>query len=212
VTFFGYVFLAVYVLYMDRDLGLGPSAIGLVFSIGGAGALAGAILAGPLARRVGIGPAIIWSRVAFAVGGIPVPLAVLVPGAALPLLIVSEFAQWMALTIATVNQLTVRQSMVPDRLLGRASATIRFVVTGSQPLGSLLGGLLGQLLGLRAALLIGIIGSGAAFVWVLWSPLRRMIEPPPPLEPEPAATAAPPAGTSGERAAAPGSSGGASSA
>ncbi len=44
-TLFGFVFLAVYVLYMTGDLGLGPTAVGLVFATGGLGAVLGAVVA-----------------------------------------------------------------------------------------------------------------------------------------------------------------------
>jgi len=48
----GFLFLSVYVLYLTRTLGLGPGAVGLVFALGGVGALAGSLVAGPL-RAIG---------------------------------------------------------------------------------------------------------------------------------------------------------------
>ena len=55
-NFFGRMFLAVYVLYMTRDLGLGAVGVGLVLATGGIGSLAGALVAGPVTRRLG------WDR------------------------------------------------------------------------------------------------------------------------------------------------------
>ncbi|MBI3975119.1 MAG: hypothetical protein HY334_01890 [Armatimonadetes bacterium] len=60
------------------------------------------------------------------------------------------------------------------------NATMRFVVWGTIPLGSLAGGALGELLGLRPAITVGVAGGLLAFLWVLLSPvrsLRRMPEP-----------------------------------
>lgn len=178
VSFFGNLFMAVYVLFLADDLGLSPGRIGVIFGIGGLGSLVGAVVAGPAARRFGVGPAIIWARLLFGLGGLPIPLALEFPSLMLPMLIASEFLQWMMLTAAMVNVVSVRQALVPDRLQGRVTATYRFLTTGTLPLGSLTGGLLGTLLGLRVALLIGVAGMLVAFVWVLWSPLRGLKETP----------------------------------
>src|SRR5437762_1676405 len=61
-TFFGRMFNAVYILYMTRDLGLGPVGVGLVLAAGGIGSLAGALVAGPTTRRFGPGPMLVVSQ------------------------------------------------------------------------------------------------------------------------------------------------------
>jgi MFS family permease len=173
-TMFGWLFLTVYVLYMTHDLGLSPLAIGLVFGTGGVGALLGAMVANRLSERFGVGRTMVYGALVMALGGLPIPVAVLVPSIALPLLIVCEVVQWCALTIVGINQVSLRQTITPDHLLGRVSATARFLSTGSVPLGGLLGGLSGELLGVRATLVVGIIGMMAAFLWVFFSPLRGL--------------------------------------
>lgn len=52
----------------------------------------------------------------------------------------------------SVNQLSLRQRIAPDHLLGRVNATMRFVTLGPTPFGALLGGLLGSLVGPRVTL------------------------------------------------------------
>ena len=118
IAVFGYVFMSVYVLYMTRDLGLGASQVGLVFGLGGLGAFFGALLAEPLARRIGIGPSIILGRLLFGVGGLLIPLAVLVRGAELPLVVFAEFFQWLVLVIASVNEISLRQTLAPGAAAG----------------------------------------------------------------------------------------------
>jgi len=181
-SFFGYAFLAVYVLYMVDSLHLSSSAVGLVFGLGGLGALLGALIAAPVARRIGVGPAIIAGRILFGLCGAPVPLAVLVPSFALPLVLAAEFSQWMMLTVADVNSMSLRQAITPDRFLGRVNATSTFIVGGAIPLGSLLGGALGELIGVKATLVVGIVGFMLAAVWVYLSPLQHLREQPAPLE------------------------------
>ena len=41
-----------------------------------------------------------------------------------------------------INYLSLRQAITPDRLLGRMTATMRFLAVAAAPLGSLAGGVL----------------------------------------------------------------------
>jgi MFS family permease len=171
---FGRMFLAVYVLYMTRDLGLGSVGVGLVFAAGGLGALVGALVATPATRRLGPGPTMIWAQLCFGLTGMAVPLAVLMPRVALPMVVASEFGQWMAVTAYYVNAVSVRQALAPDRLQGRVNATMRFMAGGTQPIGALLGGALGGLIGLPLTLVVAEVGMLLAFLWLLLSPVRTL--------------------------------------
>jgi MFS family permease len=177
---FGRMFVAVYVLYMTRDLGLSAVGVGLVFATGGVGALAGALAAGPAARRLGPGPAMIWAQLAFGVTGMAVPLAVLVPKVALPMVVASEFGQWMSVTMYYVNAVSVRQALIPDRLQGRVNATVRFLAGGALPVGALMGGALGGVIGLPLTLVVAEFGMLFGFLWLLLSPVRALRTPPAP--------------------------------
>ncbi|HKG24292.1 MAG TPA: MFS transporter [Thermomicrobiales bacterium] len=170
---FGYAFLAVYVLYMAQELGLGSAAIGLVFATGGVGAFVGAMLAGPVARRFGTGWTLIGAQFGFGFTGMFVPLAVLVPRFALPCVVASEFLQWLMFLIYVVNAISLRQRLTDHRIQGRVNATFTTVARGMQPLGSLLGGWLGSRIGLPWTLVAGEAGMFVAFAWLLASPLRR---------------------------------------
>jgi MFS family permease len=171
---FGRMFLAVYVLYMTRDLGLGSVGVGLVFAAGGLGALAGALVATPATRRLGPGPTMIWAQLCFGLTGMAVPLAVLMPRVALPMVVASEFGQWMAVTAYYVNAVSVRQALAPDRLQGRVNATMRFMAGGTQPIGALLGGALGGVIGLPLTLVVAAGGMLFALLWLLLSPVRTL--------------------------------------
>ena len=71
-------------------------------------------------------------------------------------------------------QVSFRQSVCPDRLLGRMNASLRFLVRGTIPLGGLLGGAMGELLGLRATLLVAGAGFVLAPLRLVASPLQRL--------------------------------------
>ncbi len=52
-------------------------------------------------------------------------------------------------------ELSLRQAITPKRMQGRMNATMRFLVWGTIPIGSLLGGALGTVIGLRETILLG---------------------------------------------------------
>lgn len=174
VNFSGLVFLAAYVIYMTKDLGLGPTAVGMVFALGGLGALLGATVAERASLRFGAGPTMAGAMVLCGLSGMAIPLAVAVPTIALPMVMAAEFAQWLFLVVYLVIEVSVRQTVTPDHLQGRVNATERFLVNGAIPLGALLGGLLGEVVGIRFALVAGMLGMLAASLWLLLSPVRSM--------------------------------------
>lgn len=172
-NFFGSASGAVFLLYLTRDLGFSPVLLGTVLGIGGAGALVGALLAGRLIHGMGVGPVIVVSAALFPVGSVLVPLTA--PGILAPVTIAaSVFLGGLAVLVYNVAQVSLRQAITPNRLLGRMNATMRFFVWGTMPLGALLGGALGTGLGLQKTLLFSALGQALAVLPVLLSPLRRL--------------------------------------
>jgi predicted MFS family arabinose efflux permease len=86
--------------------------------------------------------------------------------------------------VYNIQQVSLRQTITPERLQGRMNATMRFLVWGTIPLGSLTGGTLAATIGLRPTLFVGAAASLIAVVPVLLSPLRTLREfPEPELDP-----------------------------
>ena len=76
--------------------------------------------------------------------------------------------------VYAINYLALRQAITPDRLLGRMTATMRFLTVAAAPLGSLVGGALATGIGLRGTLLtVAALGVALSAAAVLWSPVRR---------------------------------------
>ena len=73
-----------------------------------------------------------------------------------------------------VNQVSFRQRLCPDRLLGRMNATMRFLVWGVLPIGALIGGAIGTSIGLRPTLWLAVVGQALAGAWLLASPMRQL--------------------------------------
>src|SRR5262249_36062736 len=64
-NFFSAMWSALYILFATRTLGLTPASIGLIASVGNVAGLLGAVLAGRLAERVGMGRVIVGSACLF---------------------------------------------------------------------------------------------------------------------------------------------------
>lgn len=174
INLFTFVNSAVYILYVTDTLHISPAILGIIYTVGGLGAILGAVVNKWLTERFGIG--IVMIIVLFSTGclGLLVPLAAGSQPVVIAILIIAQFLIDLTTVIWNINQLSLRQVLTPNALLGRVNASFRFLAWGAIPIGSLIGGLLGTVLGLRITLFIGAFGLIAAPVWVLWSPLRRL--------------------------------------
>jgi MFS family permease len=164
--------MAVTLLFAVQNLGLGPGAIGLIFAIGNIAVLLGAFVGGRIAKRIGLGATIVGSAVTFGIPGVMIPLAT--PATAWPILITAFMIFGFAGVIYNINQVSLRQSITPARMQGRMNASMRFMVWGTMPIGSFIGGILGYHIGLRRTLWIAAIGGLFSFVPPLLSPVRSL--------------------------------------
>lgn len=170
------LFLVMYqtmlLVFLERETGLQPSGIGLILSGMGCGALLGALLATRISKRVGQGP-VIWLAPL-----VTCPLTVLTPLAGTGWSVYAAAIGLAALSLGgvvrVVAQSSFQQTLTPDRLLGRTSATARFVSCGGIPLGGLLGGASGSVLGAAGTLWIGAAGMTLSVLPNVLSPLRTL--------------------------------------
>ncbi len=169
---FGGVLSAVSVLFLAREIGLPAGVVGLVLAAGSVGGVLAAVTAGGWIRRFGQGRTLVSALLV--TGPITLVLPLTTAGAGLAWFAVGTFAVAYGGVVYNVAQVSFRQSVCPDRLLGRMNASIRFLVWGTIPLGGLLGGAMGELLGLRATLLVAGAGFVLAPLWLVASPLRRL--------------------------------------
>lgn len=171
---------ALYYLYAIRELELPPALLGIVIASGGIGALAGAALAPRASSRYGLGRALVGSLLVVGLAALLIPLAGGPPPLAASILIVGQLVGDTALMIYFVNEVSLRQAVSPDHVLGRVNASMQFLVAGVGPLGLILGGLLGEALGMRPTLVMGAMGGLLACLWLILSPVRRLQDYPSP--------------------------------
>ncbi len=168
------IFGTVVVLYMARDLGFAPGILGMIFAVGGISSLAGAVLTPPITRRLGIGPAMIFGLALGVLSSFFIPLAQGATALAAAFLIIQQLSGDGGYTLYEINQVSLRQTLAPERLLGRVNASMHFVSQGATLLGSLAGGLLGNAIGVRSTLVVGACGSLLAVAWLMLSPVRAV--------------------------------------
>lgn len=168
---------AVFLLYLSEELGLTAAAIGTVTGIAAAGAVAGALLARPAARALGLGRVLVAALLTSAVGAVLTPLFQVSGGLVWPAVGLSQFLLWAGQQVYNVHQVPIRYALAPPELHGRVNASIRTIVWGLAPLGALLGGACGTWLGTRTTLLLSGALIAAATGWILTSPLRTVRTP-----------------------------------
>jgi MFS family permease len=171
---FSNVVYSILILYLVRELSFTPELLGFAFSLGSFGFLLGALVANRVGTRLGVGPTIVGSALMF--GPSALLIAIAPPNLALPLVAASVFIGGLGGAIYNINQVSLRQAITPERMQGRMNATMRFIVWGTIPVGSILGGTLGGLIGLHETIWIGAIGGVFVFLPVLLSPVRSLRE------------------------------------
>ena len=174
----GSVATSILLLYLVRELAFTPELLGIAFSLGAIGFLAGALIASRVAARFGVGRTIVGA--AMLSGPAFLPIALAPADLALPFVAAGGFVGGMGGAIYNINQVSFRQAITPERMQGRMNATMRFIVWGTIPVGTITGGFLGGLIGLHETIWVGAIATLFAFVPVFLGPVRSIVTMPQP--------------------------------
>jgi MFS family permease len=148
---------AVFVLYAvaPGPMGLNATGFGILMSSLAIGSLVGSFIVERVERALGRARILVVSVIlTAAMSAVPG----LTPN---PWIVGIAFAlSGVGVVMWNVVTVSLRQRIVPDRLLGRLNASYRLLAWGSQPLGALLGGAIGQVLGLPAVFLLSALVIG----------------------------------------------------
>jgi MFS family permease len=143
------------VLFLVERLGLPEAWFGAFLLTGAFGALLGSFIAAPLARRFGSGRTM---AIASLVSIVPLMFAGFFPS--LWVTGAVYFVTSVGVLVWNVHVMSLRQSIIPGRLLGRVHGSWRTVLWGSMPLGAVIGGFIGRI----DLALPFIVGGGAATI------------------------------------------------
>ncbi len=150
-----------YMLFVVNALGFRPGVLGVIFAVGGASSMFGALAARRTAGTLGTGMAMVAG---LAIEGVALMLLPIARGAGLgsvALLVAQQLIGDSAATVYFINAVSLIQTITPKPMLGRVNASLRFVGLGSVLGGQLVAGFAGGVIGLRATIAIG-----AAGLWV----------------------------------------------
>lgn len=174
----GGFFIALYTPFCLRALGLSEKTFGVIIATGGVGSLAGAFLARGLARALGVGRTLIVTAALSLAFTLCIPIAGMgAPHALTIAFLVLHQLLGDGLSVAfVILAVTLRQTVLPRDVLGRANAAIHVATTGMLVVAAVIAGGLATLIGIRAAMWAGTLAGlvAPAFLW----PLRRLREMP----------------------------------
>jgi MFS family permease len=161
INFVGVAAMTVLVLYSQDILHLSDFQFGLLFAVEAAGALLGTLVAARISARLGSGTSVAL-MIAISAASFLVPVVWAQPVAVAASLALGAFGGlvWNVITVS------LRQSLVPDALLGRVNSAYRLIGWGTMPLGALAGGLLADGFGLRAPFLVASVVSFLLAAWL----------------------------------------------
>ncbi|HEV3089523.1 MAG TPA: MFS transporter [Candidatus Elarobacter sp.] len=171
-TNFAYAMVgAVYLIFLYRTLHLSPALVGGLLAVANLG-FAGALFAPRIGRRFGPGRTLVWSLGIAMSSQLLLPLALFFPP--LPLVLAAELAVTMCVPVYNITQVSLRQRLIPAEQMGRANATLRTMVWGTLPFGTLIGGALGGLIGIVPTVVVATLLALTALPWLLTAPVRAL--------------------------------------
>lgn len=145
-------YMAMTVVFLVRVVGLGAGTVGVLMTTSGVGGLLGSLAVRRLTRRLGTARSLLLSTLG------TMPLCLLIPltgpGPRTAFFVVGTLGVVGGVGVTNIIMASFRQMYCPPGMLGRVTATVRFVTMGATPVGALLGGVLGTAFGVRGALWI----------------------------------------------------------
>lgn len=158
---------AIFVLYALEILEIREFEYGLLIAVGALGGVLGGLSAGWIVRRAGSGGAIFLSLLIGAISYLGLAISGSVAFVAV-MLVVNLFH----IVLWNITTLSLRQSTVPEELLGRVNSAYRFLLMVGVSTGALLGGAMASVFGLTAPFWLGAAVLLAAAFGVLASFFR----------------------------------------
>lgn len=171
---FSNAFGVILLKYAYNNLAMTPLEFGLALGAGAAGGVVGALAATRIAKSLGVGKAIIVGASIYSV--VLILLYFVTPATAFVTFIAVQFVSTIGVLIYNVVQVSYRQALVPREIQGRMNATMRTIVWGTIPVGSLLGGFFADAYGIRETVGVMTVLACLAVVWLVISPVRNVRE------------------------------------
>ncbi|MYL51377.1 MFS transporter [Halobacillus litoralis] len=156
------LFLTMLIVHLKAEIGFSGISIGWLLSIGGLGAIGGAVLSPILRTRVA------YRTLLFGCGAL----------GGLSIILFSFYQSFLALALlnavgticASISSpciVTLRQKLSPEHLLGRVQATSRFMTWALMPVAALVAGITGEYISTTMTIAIGgSVSTIASFIYL----------------------------------------------
>jgi hypothetical protein len=164
--------LALTVVFLVRVVGLNATAVGLLTAAGAVGGLLGAVCARRLTRAFGTARVLIWTSLGSGLAGLLIPLTA--AGPRLACYVVGTAVIAGGIVVGNVIVASFRQAYCPPSMLGRVTASMRFLAYGAIPLGALAAGAFGTALGVRDGLWVVQVAFAASGLFLLTAHIRTV--------------------------------------
>ncbi|HEY3903149.1 MAG TPA: MFS transporter [Streptosporangiaceae bacterium] len=147
--------LAISVLFLVRVARIGTAEVGLLIAAGDVGGVLGALVARRIAAAIGTARTLVLSAFAGGLASLLLPLTG--SGWRAVFFVVGSGIVTGAIVGGSIVLVSFRQTYTPSDVLGRTTASQRFLTFGSAPLGALLAGALSIAFGIRDALWVLVV-------------------------------------------------------
>ncbi len=159
-----------------REMAVPAPIYGLTFTVGAIGGLLGALSTTWLGKVIGQGNVVIYAMALSSLATFAFPVAAIINNnyIGVPLILAGLFLISFTALVYNITQVSARQALCPEHLLGRMNASIRFFVWGVMPISALTAGALATIFGIVPIMIAGAAGASFAVIFLITSPLRGM--------------------------------------
>jgi MFS family permease len=163
----------VIIFFVTNDLGFSPGVQGVIYGVGGVTSFLGALVADNVRRRLGAGGAMIAGLTFGALGILITASAPTVTWLAVIFLVATQIVSDPGWTVFDINLVSLRQSITPERVMGRVNSAVRFSGLVATLTGALITAALIGPIGARAMLFAGAAVTFSGALALFFSAVRR---------------------------------------
>ncbi len=169
------VLTVVYLLYLSGEVGFSPGVLGMIFAVGGVTSIIGAWFANRGTLFFGaVGPTIVISAFMRSSGALFMPLAADNGWLGISFLIANQIFVDPFWTLFEIHEVSMRQSVAPERMQGRLFANFHVLEFGFALVGTAVAGVLGAVIGLRETLFVAVGLMFVSTAVLAFSPILRL--------------------------------------
>ncbi len=152
----GGFFIALYTPFCLRELALSKSMFGVIIAMGGVGSLAGALMSRWMVATIGLGRTLVIASAVSLTCAVFIPLASGTIAMVVGFLVLHQLLSDGFAVAFIIQAVTLRQTVLPKDVLGRANAAIHVCTASLLPVSAVVAGFLAEAIGIRNAVWVGV--------------------------------------------------------